>query len=388
MTTLHASPPADAEQDDLLALASDADELDLAREAVAFLDRHAERRPPRTLSWGEGDEGLTIFHETSGAQERLEVEAAKGWQATRWANGFGWLTGPVAFGGRGLGPSMDRLYRSLEDRYAVPDASPLRIGLSTVAPSLVLNGTEPQIRRFAVGIQQGTTVACQLFSEPEAGSDLANVRTRAVRDGDAWRVTGQKVWTSNAQFADVGLALVRSDPDAPKHRGLTMLLVPMDAPGVEVRPLRQLTGGASFTEVFLDDACVPDELRVGDVGEGCNREPLVRAALADLALRLEVARHHQLRLQAIPPEELRGPERAVDKLLLADNLRRIGEAAALVLGPSFAADTGEWGTFAWSRWLLGATGYRLGGGTDEILKSMIGERLLGLPKEPSWTSTT
>jgi alkylation response protein AidB-like acyl-CoA dehydrogenase len=414
MTALHADP------DHLLALAGDGDELDLAREALAFLDRHAERREPETLTWGEGDEGLTIFHETTGEQERREVDAAKAWQATRWANGFGWLTGPVAFGGRGLGASMDRLYRSIEDRYAVPDLSPLRIGLSTVGPSLVLNGTEQQVRRYAVGIQQGAVVACQLFSEPEAGSDLANVRTRAVRDGDDWILTGQKVWTSNAQLADIGLALVRTDPDAPKHKGLTMLLVPMDGPGVDVRPLRQLTGGASFTEVFLDDVAVPDLLRLGDEGAGWTvatkalagerkavgdrsheltdraiallrelavrtgaiDDPLIRDEWARVYASLRIARFQQQRTQALPDNLLSGAERGIDKLLVSTNLRDLGALAAQILGPDFVADGGEWGTYGWNKWMMGALGYRIAGGTEEILKSMLAERVLMLPREP------
>jgi alkylation response protein AidB-like acyl-CoA dehydrogenase len=269
-------------------------------------------------------------------------------------------------------------------------------------------------------MQQGSVVACQLFSEPDAGSDLANVKTRGRRDGDCWRITGQKVWTSNAQFADVGLALVRTDPDAPKHRGLTVFLVPMSEAGVEVRPLRQLTGGASFTEAFLDDVVVDDGRRVGDVGGGWgvavstlaaertstgdrshgmtaralgllralaqrerrSSDPIVRQTLADLEIRLRVARYHQQRMQAVPPEKWRGPERVFDKLMLSDNLERIGRAAGDLLGPRLSADDGQWGTFAWRSWVLGAPGYRLGGGTDEVLKTMVAERLLGLPKEP------
>jgi alkylation response protein AidB-like acyl-CoA dehydrogenase len=406
--------------DDLLALAIDDRERAFAEEAIAFLSARLPRRVPESARWGEGPEGLTIFHETTGEEEQREAEAAQSWQATRWGAGFGWLTGPVTYGGRGLPIELDRLYRAIEAEFDVPDMNSIRIGLSTVGPSLLVNGTEEQIRRYAVGIQRGAVIACQLFSEPDAGSDLANVKTRGARDGDGWLLTGQKVWTSNAQFAHVGLALVRTDPSAPKHRGLTMFLVPMDTAGVEVRPLRQLTGGASFTEVFLEDALVPDELRVGEIGEGwrvavstltaertstgdrshgmtkraaellvalaartgANRDPRHRQALADVLVRLEVARCYQRRLQSIPVSELRGPERAVDKLLLADNLRRVGEVAAGLLGPALTADNGAWGTFAWNRWILGATGYRLGGGSDEILKTMIGERLLGLPREP------
>jgi alkylation response protein AidB-like acyl-CoA dehydrogenase len=410
----------ESERDDVAGGAS-LTEPEFREQALEFLSRHADRRGPDTLLWGEGTERLTIFHETTGEEEQREVAAARRWQATRWAAGFGWLTGPVKYGGRGLPVDFDRVYRALEADFDVPDVSPLRVGLSTVGPALLASGTEDQVRQYCVGIYRGEVVACQLFSEPDAGSDLANVKTRAIRDGDGWRVTGQKVWTSNAQFADIGLALVRSDPDAPKHRGLTVLLVPMRDAAVEVRPLRQLTGGASFTEVFLDDVFVPDELRVGDANEGwrvatnaltaertstgdrshsmtshafqlltelaarthANADLLRRQELADLFVRLEVARTYQRMMQAKPASELRGPERAIDKLLLTDNLRRLGDAAGRLLGPALAADSGAWGTYAWSKWVLGATGYRLGGGTDEVLKTMIGERMLGLPREPT-----
>jgi alkylation response protein AidB-like acyl-CoA dehydrogenase len=409
----------DVMHEDLLALAVSADERAFAHEVVDFLAARAPRRAPRQVRWGVGDEGLTLFHETTGEQERREADEARSWQAARWTGGLGWLTGPSAYGGRALPVEFDRLYRAIEAEFETPDVSLLRVGLSTVSPSLVMSGTEDQIRRYAVGIQRGDLIACQLFSEPDAGSDLANVKTRGLRDGDGWRLTGQKVWTSNAQIADVGLALVRTDPEAPKHRGLTVFLVPMNARGVEVRPLRQLTGGASFTEVFLEDVFVGDALRVGDAGDGwrvaastlgaertstgdrshgmtkqaadllvalairngANRVPRHRQALADIAMRLVVATCYQRRLQAMPAEALRGPERAIDKLMLADTLRRLGDAAAGILGPAVCADTGEWGTYAWSRWILGATGYRLGGGTDEVLKTMIAERLLGLPRD-------
>jgi alkylation response protein AidB-like acyl-CoA dehydrogenase len=384
-------------------------------EVIEFLEAHTRRREPEALGWGSGPEGLTIFHETSGDDERAEVEAAKAWQATKWDAGFGWITGPESLGGRGLDPRFERSYRLLEARYVVPDWNPIRVGLSTVGPGILACGTTDQAVRFAVPIQQGKLVACQLFSEPSAGSDLAAVGTRAVADGEVWRLEGQKVWTSNAQTADIGLVLARTGPTGSKHGGLTVFVVPMDQPGVDVRPLRQLTGGASFTEVFLDGALVPDDHRVGDVGAGWSVAtrtlsaerastgdrshgltgrafemlkvlgpggPADRQRLADIAIRLRVAQYHQQRMQATPPEQLAGPERAMDKLMLADNMHRIGEAAARLLGPRLTADSGEWGTYAWGRWILGATGYRIGGGTDEVLKTMLAERLLELPREP------
>jgi len=410
--------------DELLALASSEGEREFAVRAVAFLRGRVRRRVERDAAWGVGAENLALFHESSGAEERRECEVARGWQRERWAAGFGWLTGPVRHGGAGLPAGYDRLYRLIEAGFEVPDMNPLRIGLGTVGPAITAFGGPEQVDRFAVGLYRGDLVACQLFSEPEAGSDLAGVRTRAVRDGSGdgadWVLTGQKVWTSNATFADLGLALVRTDPDAPKHRGLTMFVVPMDAPGVEVRPLRQLTGGASFTEVFLTDVRVPDSHRIGEVGGGWRvatgalagerravgdrsheqnaralallrtlaeragrlDDPLVREQWARLYSRLRIARFQQQRLQAVPEDSLTGAERAVDKLLLTTNLRLIGELAAELAGPAFAADTGAWGSFGWNRWMMGALGYRIAGGTEEILKTMLAERVLSLPREP------
>lgn len=392
--------------------------------ALEFLRGRARPRADVGAGWGVGPENLALFHETSGAAERAECAAARDWQRARWAAGFGWLTGPVECGGAGLGAEYDRRYRELEAGFDVPDMNPLRIGLGTVGPAVLRFGTPEQVRRFCVGLYSGELVACQLFSEPDAGSDLAGVRTRAVRDGTGqdgadWVLDGQKVWTSNATFADLGLALVRTDPDAPRHRGLTMFLVPMDADGVEVRPLRQLTGGASFTEVFLTGVRVPDGHRIGAVGAGWSvalgalagerravgdrsheltarawsllgelatrsgrgDDPLVRDALVRLYGRLRIARFQQQRMQAAGPSP-GGAERAVDKLLLTTNLRLVGELAAELAGPAFVADTGEWGTFGWNRWALGALGYRIAGGTEEILRTMLAERVLALPKEP------
>jgi len=397
------------------------DEATFEKEARQFLEGAVPQREPEELAWGEGSDSVAVFHETSAEEETAEVAAARAWQRQRFDAGFGWITGPEEYGGRGLPLAYDRLYRTIEADFAVPDMMPLRIGIGTVAPALMVHGSEQHKREIAVGIHRGEVLACQLFSEPEAGSDLAGVRTRATRDGDCWVLDGQKVWTSNAHLADIGLCLARTDPDAAKHRGLTMFIVPMSTPGIEVRPLRQMTGGASFTEVFLDGVVLPDHLRVGDEGDGwrvtataltaergsvghrshamtaralsllralttrdgLGTDPVVRQRLADIEIRLRIARYHQLRMLATPPDQLVGPEGAMDKLMVSANLTRLGETASALLGPHLTADTTRWGTYAWSALVLGSPGMRLGGGTDEVLKTMLAERLLGLPREPS-----
>jgi alkylation response protein AidB-like acyl-CoA dehydrogenase len=405
--------------DELLALARTDEQQRFAAEAIAFLSGEVAPRTARHATWGVGDEGLTLFHETSDEQERAEADAARRWQTVRWQAGFGWITGPVEFGGRGLSADYEALYRRIESSFDIPDMSPLRIGIGTVGPAILGSGTTEQVIGYVVPIYRGEIVACQLFSEPAAGSDLAGVRTRAVEVDGGWEITGQKVWTSNASFADIGLALVRTDAQAPKHNGLTMMVVPMKADGVTVRPLRQMTGGASFSEVFLDQVVVPHESVVGEVGGGWQvatralsgerkavgdrthevtdraigllrelgqrtgriADPLVRQQWSRVYSRLRIARFQQQRVQVVPETELSGAERAIDKLLVSSNLRALGDLAGSILEQELVVDSGQWGTFGWNKWIMGAFGYRIAGGTEEILKTMLAERVLMLPRE-------
>ncbi|MCB8913993.1 acyl-CoA dehydrogenase family protein [Rhodococcus rhodochrous] len=394
-------------------------EREFGTAALAFLRAHAQPKPPLSTTWGVGPEHLELFHETSDDEERAEADAALAWQRTKFEAGFGWIGGPSEHGGGGYPDSYDRLFRILEGRFDVPDPSPIRIGIGTVGPALVLHGTSDIVEQFVRPLYEGKSIACQLFSEPGAGSDLAGVSTTAVPVDGGWQVNGQKVWTSNATFADIGLALVRTDPSAGKHAGLSMLLVDMRSPGVEVRPIQQMTGGASFTEVFLADVHVPAGRMIGEPGAGWSvatatlagerkavgdrsHENLTRAVellrhlgdaegfddarlrrrWAEVAIGVRASRLRQQGLQSVPAEYVAPAERTADKLLTAANLAAIGDLAADLLGPRFSVDTGEWGTFAWNKWRMGALGYRIAGGTEEILKTLVAERVLGLPREP------
>jgi alkylation response protein AidB-like acyl-CoA dehydrogenase len=304
-------------------------------------------------------------------------------------------------------------------QFDVAGDAALTISLGMIAPTLLRHGTEEQRQRWLPGFYRGDIVSCQLFSEPGAGSDLASLSTRAIRDGDSWRISGQKVWTSGANIADVGELLCRT-ADEPRHHNLTVFLVDMRAPGVDVRPLRQMTGGAAFNEVFLDDVLVGDADRVGAVGEGWQvamttlrherdamgssafggmglmsvdriieltrrygpgDDPLVRAAFGQLMMELRAARYvTQVTAARARGGDAPGPEAALSKITLAANVSRLGRYIAEVLGPRFAGDNGEWGTYPWTNVLLGAPGYRLGGGTDEVLKNTVAQRVLGLPR--------
>jgi acyl-CoA dehydrogenase len=167
-----------------------------------------------------------------------------------------------------LTQAHDRAYTSLESQYRIPSQSCFGIGLGMVAPTILAHAIDEVKTRYLPGLYRGDLIASQLFSEPGAGSDLAGLQTRAVRDGEEWIVNGQKVWTSGAHYSDIGEIICRTDPDQPKHRGLTGFVVDLKAPGVEIRPLRQMTGGASFNEVFFTDVRIPDDHRLGDVGQG------------------------------------------------------------------------------------------------------------------------
>ena len=398
-------------------------ESDFLAEAREFLDANAERRGETKRAWGEGSDQVAIFTEHTPEQDRAEVGAAKAWRAKAFDAGFGWITGPARWGGRELPGSYEKAYRALEAQYVTPSQTAFGIGLGMIAPTIQSHATESAKDRYLPAMYRGDIVACQLFSEPGAGSDLAGLQSRAIRDGDEWIITGQKVWTSGAQYSDIGEIICRTDPDLPKHKGLTGFIVDMKAPGVEVRPLRQMTGGASFNEVFFTEVRVPDEQRLGDVNEGwtvalttlmneraaiggagmgidgggragslmyemlrrsgANRQPLVRQKAAELYVNTQVARYTTQRAMAkLAAGGLPGPELSIAKLALTNNLSRISHLVSSVLGPRISADTGAWGTFAWAGFVLGVPGMRVAGGTDEVMKNIIGERVLGLPKEP------
>ncbi len=389
--------------------------------ATEFLDTKAERRSESRFVWGEGTDRVGILDEKTPEQEQVEIVEAKAWKAEEFDAGFGWITGPTEYGGAGLHKDFDRAYRELVAQYAIPSQSPFGIGLGMVAPTILAHAI-PEVReKYLRSMWRGDTIGCQLFSEPVAGSDLAGIQTKAERDGDEWIVTGQKVWTSGAQYSDIGEIITRTSPEKPKHKGMTMLLVDMHAPGIEVRPLRQMTGGASFNEVFFDEVRVHDSHRLGDVDEGwtvalttlmnerasiggggagvgsmsvtrffemakhfgLNHDPLVRQGLADVFIRMAVARYTNLRaMEKLRAGQLPGPEMSIAKLVLTQNMQRVNQLVGEMLGPRLAADTGEWGTFAFSEMVLGTPGMRVAGGTDEVMRNIIGERVLGLPKDP------
>jgi acyl-CoA dehydrogenase len=399
-------------------------------EVTAFLDANCERNESddKPFEWGKGKEDVSILEEQTREQELAELETGKAWRAKRFDAGLGWISGPKEYGGRELPGTYDRLYAKIEGNYATPNMSHFGIGLGMVAPTILAHGTDAVRDAYLAEMHRGDLVGCQLFSEPGAGSDLASLQARAVRDGDEWILTGQKVWTSGAQYSDIGEIICRTDPDQPKHKGLTGFVVDMKAPGVDVRPLRQMTGGASFNEVFFEEVRVPDDHRLGDVNEGwgvaittlmnerasigagsgsgmglgnatrliemirhfgLDEDPLVRLELAKLYEDMHVSKWtNQRGLDRIKSGQAPGPEMSIAKMALTRNMMSTGEFVARVLGPRLTADTGEWGTYAWGKFIMGTPGMRIAGGTDEVLRNIVGERVLGLPKDPGIDSKT
>ena len=201
-------------------------------------------------------------------RERERLAAAAAWRAQAFDAGLAWAGGPAAYGGGGHDPALNGVWRELEAGYDVPDQGAWGVAWDMVGPAVLTHGSEDLKQRFLRPIYRGDLLCSQLLSEPEAGSDLAGLRTRAVKDGDEWVVNGQKVWSSYAHRAQLGQLMARTDADVPKHQGLTMFLLPLDTPGVEIRPLKQMTGDAEFNEIFLTDVRVPDANRVGEPGGG------------------------------------------------------------------------------------------------------------------------
>ncbi len=398
-------------------------EEDFRTEARKFLGAHCKpRENESTRKWGEGSDKVSVFEEKSAEAERRDVANAKAWRASMFDAGFGWITGPTQLGGRGLPGTYQKMYDDEASRFSTPNLGMFQIGLGMVAPTILAHASESAKEAYLARMWRGDIVGCQLFSEPGAGSDLASLQTKAERDGDEWVISGQKVWTTGAQFSDLGEVICRTDPNLPKHKGLTGFIVDMHAPGVEVRPLRQMTGGASFNEVFFTDVRVPDDHRLGDVNQGWTvalttlmnerasigggggsgrsgnmgldflaamtaamgklDDPIVRQKLIDIHINSEVSRFTGMRaMSKIKAGQLPGPEMSIGKLALTMNMMRVSEFVSTVLGAKVTADSGEWGTYAWADFILGAPGMRIAGGSDEVMRNIVGERVLGLPKD-------
>ena len=379
-------------------------------EARAFLDAHVPRK----------DAGQANL--PSRAMLPKDVAASKAWQATKAANGFAGILWPKAYGGR-EGTHMQHIIFHQEEECSVVPATVFNQGVGMAMPTVMTFGTPEQLERYPRPALFGEEVWCQLFSEPSAGSDLAGLRTRAVRDGDDWLIDGQKIWTSNAHFSDFGMLVTRTDPTVAKHAGLTFFILDMRTPGVEIRPIKQISGTSNFCEVFLSGVRIPDRCRLGKVGEGWKvaltmlanerftvgkaegpdfaeifalarsveiegrravEDSAVREKLADWYVRARGLELTRLRSQtALSRGKAPGPENSIGKLVSATKLQEIATFGIDLFGMAGAIKDR---TFApmeaqFQDALLYAPGKRVAGGTDEILRNIIAERVLGLPAD-------
>ena len=372
----------------------------------------------RVRAWLEEHKGEAPVLRGEGAlkDEDEIVAARREWQRKLAEAGMAGVTWPQEFGGQGMGPIEQVIVNQEIARAGVPGILDV-IGVGMLGPTIIAHGTDEQKTRYLGPMLHGDEVWCQLFSEPAAGSDLAGVQTRAKQTDDGgWVLNGQKVWTTNAQFAAYGLLLARTDADQPKHKGLSMFIVPMDGEGVTTRGLRQISGEAEFNEVFFDDLKVGADSLVGPLNggwgtalttlmyervtiglgsegmgytanrysdaiaadEAARRDPEVRQRLGEIATDLLAVRFTGYRtLTALAKGQIPGPESGLAKVTLVNSAIKAGELLADVIGPEALDEDSEWAYM-----ISFLPGLKSAGGTEEILRNTIGERVLGLPPEP------
>ncbi len=351
------------------------------------------------------------------------MEAAKTWQKRKYDAGWACITWPKEYGGRGASPIENVIWNQEESKYDLPQGV-FSIGQGMAAPTLMTWGSEEDKARFLPKLASGEEIWCQLFSEPAGGSDLAALRTRAVKDGDEWVINGQKIWTSGAHYSDYGILVLRTDPNVPKHKGLTYFWIDMASPGIEIKPIKQISGDANFNEVYFTDVRVSDSQRLGAEGQGWQvalttlmnerasigaggsgagvsslfklakdveidgkpaiKDPSVRAKLADWHCQESGLKYTAWRtLSALSRGETPGPENSIGKLVgapktqdLANFAIDLQEMAGAIRDPKLSEAAA-----LYQEAYMSVPGFRIAGGTDEIMANIIAERVLGLPQD-------
>ena len=382
-------------------------------EARGWLEANAKLKNP-------DDPGPDLLGERTSPEI---IQEAQAWQKKKAEGGWACITWPVEYGGREATPIQSVIWGQEEAKFQTPPAI-FGIGLGMCGPTVLTHGTEEQRARWIPQLLNGEKIWCQLFSEPAAGSDLAGLRTTAVKDGDDWVVNGQKIWTTGAHFCDWGILVVRTDPNVAKHAGLSYFVVDMHSPGVEVRPIVQINGGKGFNEVFFTDVRIPDENRLSEVGNGwavaittlmnerasiggggagggvgdllemaeeteidgrpAIEDSAVREKIADLYTRSRGVQYTGYRtLTALSQGTTPGPESSLGKLVggaLAQDMAAFGIELAGVTGATLDSAITPSDSL-WQDMYLAIPGLRIAGGTDEVLRNIIAERVLGLPPE-------
>jgi alkylation response protein AidB-like acyl-CoA dehydrogenase len=371
-------------------------------EVSAWLEAHAPKKG--------GPDDFTI------GRDRDFVEGCRHWQSRLFEGGWAGICWPIEFGGQGRTALFDLAFKLEQARFGVSGAA-FDVGIGMVGPTLMAHGTGEQKERHLPSLLRGQEVWCQMFSEPGAGSDLAGLSTAARRRPGGWTINGQKVWTSYARFADFAILLARSDPERPKHHGLTCFVLDMRTPGIEISPIRQMNGAAEFNQVFLTDVEIPDHAVIGEVdagwtvantmlgserglagdewpavpelmevarARGLAGDPLVRQDIAATFVGQEILRYLNLRVQSrLGRGEPVGALASIVNLFFADHLRRTANVAASLVGPEILTAQPQIGLSGrWQFHLLTAPSVRIASGTDEIQRNILGERALGLAREP------
>ena len=384
-------------------------EAEFRAKCRAWLEANAELKTKKTNSAKNMNVG-----------NKSLLEAAAEWQKKKYDAGWAMIHWPKEFGGIGATPIERIIWAQEESKFNVPKGV-YEIGLGMAGPVMMEYATDEQKERYLPPMAEGKEIWCQLFSEPSAGSDVAGLRSKAVQDGENWIVNGQKVWTSGAHFSDFGILVVRHDPSLEKHKGLTFFFVDMKSPGIEVKPIKQLTGGSSFNEVYFNDVIIPDSQRLGEIGDGWkvaittlmnerlavgdadgvdaneafelakkhgkDGEQLidnnaVRESIADWYCEASGLKNTKLRtMSALSRGDTPGPEASITKIVSANKLQAIGNFGMDSSDMSGMLMDEESDFIKFQMAWMGAAGLRIAGGTDEILKNIIAERVLGLPQE-------
>lgn len=386
-------------------------EAEFRAEVRAWLDANARPKTKREAS--------------DPLDERSDPDAmakARVWQKIKADKGYARITWPKGMGGIGGTPMQSIIFGQEESKYDVPAGAPFAIGLGMCIPTVMAYCNDEVKQRYVKPAVEGSEIWCQLFSEPAGGSDVAALKTRAVKEGDTWTINGSKIWTTGAQFSDYGLLLTRTDPNVPKHKGLTMFYLSMKSPGVEVRPIKQASGASGFNEIFFTDVKIPDSQRVGEVGQGWQvalttlmherlavgggqgggidvaqllqlartleledgpaiKNAAVREKIADWYVRSAGLKYTTLRtMTALSRGQQPGPEASIAKVVVASKLQDLC-AFAMELEGEIGIETGKGAPMhgIFQQGWLSAPGLRIAGGTDEILRNIIAERVLGLP---------
>jgi alkylation response protein AidB-like acyl-CoA dehydrogenase len=389
------------------------EEAAFRKEVRAWLDANAKKRT--------GKREIDPEDMENGAANQMA--ASRAWQKVKAKAGYARITWPKGMGGIGGTPMQSIIFGQEESKYEVANGGPFAIGLGMCIPTLMAYGSDEAKKRYVWPAVQGDEIWCQLFSEPAGGSDVANLRTKAEKGADGiWTINGSKIWTTGAQFSDYGIILTRTDPNVPKHKGLTMFYINMKQPAVDIRPIKQASGGSGFNEIFFTDVKVPDSQRLGEVGQGWTvalttlmherlavgggtgggldvaqlmilarqleledgpaiKNAAVREKLADWYVRSAGLRWTTMRtMTALSQGKQPGPEASIAKIVVASKLQDLSAFAMDLEGEAgiLTGDEAPMGGAFQGGW-LSSPGLRIAGGTDEILRNIIAERVLGLP---------